>query len=214
MPRTSLFIPPCEPILRPRPPRGEAWLHEVKFDGYRMGIAKLGPKVQLFSRNGNDWTGRLPHLAAALTSLTCGSAVIDAELVAPSKDGVADFAALHTLMSRRRDDGQIAWAFDLMMVDDQDLRDLAYVERKARLAELVQRSRIGRLYHSEAFTDGEKLLAECARRGLEGIVSKRRDSLYRSGKSSAWIKVKCAAWRQANRDRHELFERARSNTGG
>jgi ATP-dependent DNA ligase len=95
-----------------------------------------------------------------------------------------------------------------MMLDDQDLRDLPYVERKARLAELVQRSRIGRLYHSEAFTDGEKLLAECSRRGLEGIVSKRRDSLYRVGKSSAWIKVKCAAWRQANRDRHELFERA------
>jgi hypothetical protein len=76
-----------------------------------------------------------------------------------------------------------------MMLDDQDLRDLPYVERKARLAELVQRSRIGRLYHSEAFTDGEKLLAECSRRGLEGIVSKRRDSLYRVGKSSAWIKV-------------------------
>jgi ATP-dependent DNA ligase len=85
---------------------------------------------------------------------------------------------------------------------------MPYVTRKTRLAKLVQRSRIARLYHSETFADGEKLLAECSGRGLEGIVSKRRDSLYRSGKSSAWVKVKCAAWQGANRDRHELFERA------
>jgi bifunctional non-homologous end joining protein LigD len=111
-------------------------------------------------------------------------------------------------MNRRREDGLVVWAFDLMMLDGEDLRPMPYVERKAKLAKLVQRSRIGCLYHSDYFVDGEKLLAECCQRRLEGIVSKRRDSAYRSGKSSAWIKVKCAAWREANRGRHELFERA------
>jgi bifunctional non-homologous end joining protein LigD len=150
----------------------------------------------------------MPHLVEAMTSLECASATIDAELVASDDKGVADFAALHVLMSRRREDGLTVWAFDLMMLDGEDLRPMPYVERKAKLATLVQRSRIGCLYHSETFADGEKLLAEGCQRRLEGIVSKRRDSQYRSGKSSAWIKVKCAAWREANRDRHELFERA------
>ncbi len=196
--------------MRPHQPRGEAWLHEVKFDGYRLQICKVGPKVTLYSRHGNEWADRLSHLAAALTSLVCGSAIIDAELVSTDSDGIADFGTLHRLMSRRREDGLVAWAFDMMMLDGRDIRALPYVERKAKLDQIVQRSRIASLYHSEPFDDGERLLVECERRGLEGIVSKRRDSLYRSGKSSAWVKVKCTAWREANRDRHELFDQGRS----
>jgi bifunctional non-homologous end joining protein LigD len=100
-----------------------------------------------------------------------------------------------------------AWAFDLLELDGKDLRQTPLESRKADLTKMLRRANPF-LRTSESFSDPLKLLAECERRWLEGIVSKRRDSLYRAGKSSAWIKVKCAAWREANRDRHELFERA------
>jgi bifunctional non-homologous end joining protein LigD len=182
-------------------------VHEVKFDGYRLQISKAGSDVTLYSRNGSDWTDRLPRLAAALSSLACSSVVVDAELVAVDDADGIDFAALDTQMRRRQEEGLVVWVFDLIQLDGEDLRALPYVDRKARLARLVQRSRIGPLYLSEALADGDRLLAEGSRRGLDGIVSKRRDSVYRSGKSSTWLKVNCAAWREANRDRHALFER-------
>ena len=96
-----------------------------------------------------------------------------------------------------------------MELDGDDLRQRPLEARKAALVKLLRRAGPF-LRASESFTDPVKLLAECERRRLEGIVCKRRDSLYRSGKSSAWIKVKCSAWREANRDRHELFDRGRS----
>jgi ATP-dependent DNA ligase len=89
MPRAPLFIPPCEPTLRDRLPKGEGWRYEVKFDGYRMQVHKIGRDVTLYTRNGADWTERFPHLAAALTSIP-GSAIIDAELV-----HAESFEALH-----------------------------------------------------------------------------------------------------------------------
>jgi bifunctional non-homologous end joining protein LigD len=203
---TSPFIQPCDPILRPRPPRGDAWLHEVKFDGFRTQLHKAGDEVTIYSRKGRDFTARYPAIVAALQVLPARSAIIDGELTVCGNDGVPQFYRL--LMERFEHADLCVWAFDLMMLDGEDLRLTPYLARKAELAALVKRSRIGCLYHSDYFVDGEKLLAECDRRGLEGIVSKRRDSLYRSGKSFAWIKTKCLRWREANRHRHELFERA------
>jgi bifunctional non-homologous end joining protein LigD len=205
--RPSIFVPPCEPIQRDRPPKGDAWLHEVKFDGYRMQIHKAGRKVWLFTRNGHDWTARFPRLVTELMALpTC---IIDAELVATDKHGIVDFATLQRTVSRRQEDGLGLWAFDLLYAGGRDIRGMPYHERKARLASLVRRAGIPALLHSEAFDDGQWLLAECGKQGLEGIVSKRRDSPYRSAKQASWIKVKCQAWREANRERHKLFERLR-----
>jgi bifunctional non-homologous end joining protein LigD len=203
--RTSLFLPPCEPILRPRPPRGDAWLHEVKFDGFRAQLRKAGDAVTIYSRNGHDFTPRYPAIAAALKALRARSAIIDAEVTVCGGDGVPQF---YRLLTSRFDQGELCvWAFDLLELDGDDLRQEPLQTRRAALAKTLRRaSPFLRL--SESFSDPTRLLAECERRGLEGIVSKRRDSLYRSGKSSAWIKVKCAAWREANRDRHELFESA------
>ena len=204
VPRTSLFIQPCEPILRPRAPRGEAWLHEVKFDGFRVQLHKAGGEAKIYSKNGHDFTSRYPAIVTALKALPVRSAIIDAELTVCGSDGVPNF---HRLLMGRFDQSELCvWAFDLLELDGDDLRQRPLEVRKAALAKLLRRASPF-LRASESFTDPVKLLAECQRRGLEGIVSKRRDSLYRSGKSSAWIKVKCAAWREANRNRHELFER-------
>jgi bifunctional non-homologous end joining protein LigD len=200
-----MLTPPCEPILRPRPPRGEAWLHEVKFDGFRTQLHKAGDTVTIYSKGGHDFTSRYPAIAGALKPLPIRSAIIDAEVTVCGEDGVPQF---YRLLTSRFDQGELcAWAFDLMELNGKDLRQEPLKARKAALVKLLRRaSPFLRL--SESFSHPIKLLAECERRGLEGVVSKRVDSQYRSGKSSTWIKVKCAAWREANRDRHELFERA------
>jgi len=193
------FIPPCEPTLRDRLPKGEGWLYEVKFDGYRMQVHKAGPTITLYTRNGADWTERFPHLAAALASIP-GSAIIDAELV--HNDG---FEALHRQVHKRIEDDLVLWAFDLMHHNGNDLRTIHLEDRKRRLAHLIERARIAQLLHSETFEDGGRLLEECGARGLEGVLAKQRASIYRSGRSTSWVKVKCPAWREANRNRGKLF---------
>jgi bifunctional non-homologous end joining protein LigD len=96
-----------------------------------------------------------------------------------------------------------------MQLNGDDIRAVHLEDRKRRLGNLIGRARIARLLHSETFTDGERLLAECDERGLEGIVAKHRAGVYRSGRSTGWIKVKCQAWREANRNRGELFGEGR-----
>jgi bifunctional non-homologous end joining protein LigD len=170
-----------------------------------MQIHKASRRITIFTRNGHDWTNRFPRLASELAELP--ACIIDAELVATDAAGVTDFATLQRTVSRRQEDGLGLWAFDLLYARGLDIRGKPYIERKERLATLLARAAIVALRHSEHFADGDRLLAACGTRGLEGIVSKRCDSVYRSGKQTSWIKVKCQAWREANRERHKLFER-------
>ena len=200
--RPLRFIPPANPIERSRPPKGPEWLHEVKWDGYRSQLIKDGDRVVVLSRNGKEFTGRFSGVWGALRDLPAKSAIIDAEIVACRDDGAPDFRALHS--GNHSDDILCAWCFDLMELNGVDLRLLPLMARKMKLGTLLKRYDHGSLRYCEPFRDPEKLLRECSRRGLEGIVSTRKDAPYRSGRCD-WVKVKCAQWKEANWDRGDLF---------
>ena len=201
----SPFIQPCEPSSRDRLPKGDGWVYEVKLDGYRLQVHKTAETVTLYTRHGTDWTARFPTLAASLRSLPCRSAIIDAELM--HADG---FASLHRLTHQSIEDDLALWGFDLMLLDGHDLRIVSLLDRKRRLSHLIQRAGAGHLHYSEHFTNGLDLFAECEEHALEGVIAKHVNSIYRSGPSSAWIKIKCPTWREANKNRADVFNKRRS----
>lgn len=187
------FVEPCLATLQAKPPEGEAWLHEVKFDGYRLQARVLDGRVTLLTRSGLDWTERFGrNLIAALAALPCESALIDGEVVALSETG-SSFSALQAALSEGKVDALIFYAFDLLYLDGEDLRDDALIARKERLEALLQRvPEEEPLRFSEHFIEpGEAMLRHACRIGLEGVVSKRRDAPYRSGRGRNWIKSKC-----------------------
>ena len=204
------FIPPCSPVHAKAVPAGDDWLHEVKFDGYRVQAHKVGSRVVLFSRNGHDFTERFAWIAQLLGELPAKAAVLDGEVVASDADGRPNFARLY--LSRWGRPGPAAihlWAFDLLVFNGQDLRPQPLVKRQASLQALLERFACPAVSLSEAFEDGQALLRVAEQRGLEGIISKRRDAPYRSGECRDWRKVKTTAWREANRERWRLFEKLR-----
>jgi bifunctional non-homologous end joining protein LigD len=194
------FIPPAVPVLRDRPPIGPDWVHEVKFDGWRVQIHRHDGIVKLYSRNGNDLAKRFPTIRDAC--LNFPDCVIDAELVATDEDGRPIFAAI-----RRNHPNLCVWCFDLLEIAAQDVRSLPLVERREKLCDVLIRIEDDTLRLSEEFTDPVKLLVAADKMGLEGIVSKRRTAPYLSGTKSGWVKVKCATWRAANKDRWAMFGR-------
>jgi bifunctional non-homologous end joining protein LigD len=137
-----------------------------------------------------------------LAHLPTKAVIIDAEAVAVTARGLPDFGALHRRRAKPED--VCCYAFDLLRHNSVDTRALPLLARRARLAKLIERFDNGCLLLSETFVDGERLLAECERIGLEGIVSNCKDAPYHSGKCD-WVKVKTSAWREVNRDRGELF---------
>ena len=201
------FIPPCSPIRAKEVPASDGWLHEVKFDGYRVQAHKVGSRVIIHSRNGHDFTERFASIAQVLHELAAKMAVLDGEVVASDADGRPNFARLHVRWTRP---GTIhLWAFDLLAFNGRDLRLQPLMKRRACLRVLLERFGCPAVSLSEPFEDGRALLRAAEGRGLEGIVSKHRDAPYRSGECRDWRKVKTAAWREANRERWRLFEKAR-----
>jgi bifunctional non-homologous end joining protein LigD len=195
------FIVPSAPVQKQQPPSGPRWLHEVTFDGFRAQLHKRGDEVTIFSRNGHDYTRRFPGIRDSLISLPARSAIIDAEIVVCDSDGKPDFQAL---MQGATTD-LCAWCFDLLELNGSPYRRRELMERKLLLRRLLIKADDHTLRYSEEFTDPVKLLAVCAKQGLAGIVSKLKLQPYRSGKNYGWVKVKTATWREANRDRGELF---------
>jgi bifunctional non-homologous end joining protein LigD len=192
------FIPPAVPVLKASSPRGPEWLHEVKFDGWRLQIHKNEHAAKLYSRRGIDMAERFPDLRDACLYLpTC---VIDAELVACDSDGKPDFMAL-----RRAPANLCVWCFDLLGYGGEDIRQRQLMERRELLRNLLIETDDNRIRFSEEFPDPVKLLAVVEGMGLEGVVSKRRTSRYASGTKCGWIKVKSSSWREMNKDRGELF---------
>jgi bifunctional non-homologous end joining protein LigD len=187
------FVPPALATLRPRAPTGEGWVHEIKFDGYRLQAQVRGGKVRLLTRSGQDWSDRFGDaVAAALGALPCDTAIIDGELVVENAAGASDFPALQADLSAGRTDRFRYYVFDLLYLDGEDLRRQPLVERKRRLAALVEGAG-DPLRLSEHFDeDGEVMLRHACRLSLEGVVSKKRDDPYPAGRTRSWIKSKCS----------------------
>jgi bifunctional non-homologous end joining protein LigD len=175
----------------------------VKFDGFRIQIHKLRLAVALFGKNGGNLTTRFPTIAAAVITLPVRSCIIDGELIAAGKDGAPDLRAL----LHGRNVPVCVYAFDILELQGRDFCELPLEQRSARLKALLARPKGNLLRYSEAFPDAGALLAECARLGLEGIVCSRKESAYRSGTRSGWIKVKTEQWKAANQWRGEFFEK-------
>jgi bifunctional non-homologous end joining protein LigD len=192
---SSGFIPPQLATLVDAPPLGDEWLHEVKFDGYRMECIKDDGRVRLLSRRGNDWTARFPAIVAAARRLKPRQVILDGEAVALLEDGRSSFRTLQQVLHADPPGDTVYFAFDLLRLEGEDLRGLALEERKARLARLLGPSRrrgTGALRYSEHTTGKvEAALARACRKGLEGLIVKRRDLPYESGRSRSWLKVKC-----------------------
>ncbi|WP_375395052.1 DNA ligase D [uncultured Sphingomonas sp.] len=169
-------------------PTGSAWLHEMKYDGYRTLIAVANGKAKVFTRSGLDWTDKFAAIADAAAALPVQSALIDGEIVA-FKDGKPDFSTLKDAISNAGD--MTCFAFDLLSLDGEDLTGLPNVTRKDRLAVILPADHDRLKYAEHVIGSGEKLFEAMCREGLEGVVSKLADAPYRTGRTKAWLKTKC-----------------------
>lgn len=187
------FIPPQLLTAARAAPEGDRWLHEVKFDGYRLGAQVEGGRVRLYTRGGHDWTGRLRPVEAAVAALGVCNAYLDGEVVAVAADGMPDFDALHRAMrGGRRAPRLIYHVFDLLRLRGRDLLHVELAERKRMLAELTGAGSDHLRYVEHHVGNGPELHARAHALGIEGIVSKRVRSGYRPGeRSGRWLKVKC-----------------------
>ena len=183
----SAFISPCLPTVAERPPTGPLWVHEIKHDGYRLQIHVRDGRVRLFTRTGVDWSDRYPWIVEDAARLPVKQAIIDAECCCADEDGVSDFDALH---SRVNDHAAFAYAFDLLMVDGADIRRLPLADRRDRLAKLLRKAKPGIRLSEDIAVDGVTVFRHACKLGFEGIVSKRIDAPYRSGRGRTWIKVR------------------------
>ena len=178
------FIQPCRPTLVASPPAGPGWLHEMKHDGFWILARKQGERVDVWSRYGTDFTARFSNIAEAVGALPVANALIDGEAVVFLPDGHSDFAALRTKAGGAR---ASFVAFDLLSLDGDDLRQRPLEERREALSRLVAGGDDIQFSESVA-DDGAVVFAHACQLGLEGIVSKRAGSRYRSGASRNWLK--------------------------
>lgn len=189
---------PCQPTftqpqlatLADAPPDGDGWLHEVKFDGYRIIAVIRKGKARLYTRNRKDWTHKYTAIAEALETIGIQDAVVDGELVALDHDGRTDFS----LMSAAPDDPSIPlnyYVFDVLNLDGADVTALPLIERKRRLQDLMAEAPDALIYTDHIEGDGAAVITAACRMDLEGIISKQADAPYRSGRSRNWIKSKC-----------------------
>ena len=193
------FVKPCLATLADKAPDSANWVHEIKFDGYRLQARVDRGKVKLLTRKGLDWTKKFPTIAAAVAKLPAKDALLDGELVVEGSDGISSFSLLQQDLKANRHDRMAFYSFDLMHLDGADLKPLPLISRKGALARLLEgQGGRGPLRLSESLTEpGTILLRHACKMGLEGIVSKLSNAPYRSGRGRDWIKSKCS-------DRQEL----------
>jgi bifunctional non-homologous end joining protein LigD len=172
-------------------PDGDEWLHEIKYDGYRMLTRIEGGRAVMFSRNGHDWSAKFPSLTATLARVPLTSAWLDGEVVAIEPDGRTSFSALQDALSRGVDTSLVYYVFDLLYLDGFDLRKAPLSERKRLLQSLPIFSCPPICYSQHVEGSGPELLQKACNLRLEGIVSKRMRSRYASRRSNEWLKIKC-----------------------
>ena len=187
------FVPPCLALLGTAAPDGADWIHEIKFDGYRVQARLNGGKVKLLTRKALDWTDKFALIADVLEALPAEQAIIDGELVSEDANGHASFSKLQQDLKEGEGKNFVYYVFDLIYRDGYDLTRAPLQSRKQALAALLENSEIPQVRLSEHFTEpGSVLLKHACSIGLEGIISKRRDAPYRPGRGGDWIKTKCS----------------------
>ena len=198
------FVEPQLATMVDKPPAGAGWAHEIKFDGYRMQLRTVGASATLLSRKGLDWSAKFPEIVASGAKLADG--IIDGEVVALDHTGAPDFAALQAAISDAKTKNLVFFAFDQLFTKTDDLRSLPLGERKtileAHLADCPENLR----YVDHFVTAGDAVLLSACRMDLEGIVSKKLDAPYVSGRSDSWAKSKC-------RNGHEVVIGGWTTTG-
>jgi bifunctional non-homologous end joining protein LigD len=187
------FVEPSLALLVGKPPSGPQWLHEIKFDGYRMQARIDNGDVRLLTRKALDWTKRFPTIAAALRVLGVDKALLDGEVVSEDERGIPHFSDLQADLKSGRGDRLRYHVFDLLYLDGFDLTGATLLDRKSLLERLLKRAPAGSplRYSEHSAENGATMLKHACRIGLEGIVSKRKDLPYRSGRGEHWLKIKC-----------------------
>ncbi len=178
-------------LLADRPPDGATWVHEIKFDGYRMLCRVSKGRCHIYSRNGKEWTEAFPRIAEAVARLPVTSAWIDGEIVVNDENGRSSFQALQNVLSAESGARPLYYAFDLPYLDGYDLRDAPLVERKQLLRSIVGDTPVVR-FSDHVEGDGPTFFEQACRMGLEGIVSKRADAPYQAVRGRNWQKIKCS----------------------
>lgn len=187
----SGYIEPCDPTLREKPPRGGEWVYEIKADGYRTQLHLLDGEAKAYSRTGYDWSKQFSSIVAAAQKLKANSAIIDGEAVVYGSSGLPDFQQLRRELGAKRSDRIRYHAFDLLYFDGYDLRGVAHVERKRLLQQLLKDAPETFVYVEHIAAEGEEIFRNACKLGLEGLVAKRVDAPYRSGRQETWLKLKC-----------------------
>jgi bifunctional non-homologous end joining protein LigD len=198
------FMAPCLPSKTDKLPSGSQWLHEIKHDGFRIIARKNGPRVRLYSRPGKDLTHRFPLIVETLARLRSRSCIIDGEAVACDDNGVASFDLVR---HHRANESIFLYAFDLIELNGDDLRRDPLEGRKATLEMMLAKVGSGIRLNEHMEGDGETVFRHACKLGLEGIVSKRKNSAYRSGRSADWLKMKNADAPAVKREAEEDWGR-------
>ena len=182
------FIEPALASSVDKVPDGTRWIHEIKFDGYRVQVHIQNGQVKVFTRRGNDWTKRFRKIASDASEIDAGSAIVDGEVVVPSASGLTDFSVLQNEL-KGRSTRIVLVVFDLLYLNGHDLRKLPLSARKAELKQIIDGTPV---QFSESFEiDGQEMYQHACKLGLEGVVSKVRDSPYTSGRGNNWVKKTC-----------------------
>ncbi|MGY3610811.1 MULTISPECIES: non-homologous end-joining DNA ligase [unclassified Bradyrhizobium] len=183
------FIEPALATEIERVPSGARWIHEIKFDGYRVQVHLANETIKVFTRRGHDWTHRFRRIADDAWHISAGSAIVDGEVVAPAEDGTTDFSVLQSEL-KGRSKKIVLVAFDLLYLNGHDLRKLSLSTRKAALKNLIAGTDV---QFSKSFeVDGRAMFEHACKTGYEGAVSKIADSPYVSGRGRNWLKKPCA----------------------